>query len=430
MNNTFFSYSFGCRVNHAEKQAMDSSLIEKGLLFSSVNPDFYIINSCAVTGKAEREVKQHIYQTRKKFPQTIIILTGCAATNWMKSSIKINDVDYIFNNQNKETIVLLIINLLKIKKNKFKTQYFPIGDKFINAGRVFVKIQDGCLRFCSYCIVPHLRNPVSSRTIKAIVNQINSQNKPANEIILTAVNTEYFGLGTKETLPQLLDAILNKTQIKRVSMGSIHPWSLTTELINWYRDNAFNPRLVKFFHIPIQSGSALMLKLMKRKYDIKDLLDKMYLIKSIYPDTFIGTDIITGFYGESDKIFTDSLNFLKKAPIDRLHIFRFSHKNGTYADKLKDNNLNVSPEEKIYRSKILHNLNRQKYQSFIKSLIGKSYNTLLFPILKNKYQEGLLINQIPVFIKRNEMENNSFKNVIVNKITKNMVIGEITYQRK
>lgn len=354
MNNTFKSFSFGCRVNEAEKQRLDQALLTLGFSWDKVNPSFYIINSCAITGKAEREVRQHIYQIRKKYPHITIVATGCSATLWMKNNSKPIGVDYWIDNTKKSTIPSLLATLIKTNISINKDAY---NDKFLRSGRVMIKIQDGCNRFCSYCIVPYTRGRATSRTTKDIITEIQQISTPIKEVILTAINTEYFGIDTGETLTDLVDVILNKTSVPKVSFGSIHPWSITKDFLNWYKKNKDNPRFVHFFHIPIQSGSTAVLETMHRPYKKEDIMKNLQCIHSINPNALIATDIIVGFPGEGEKEFKETYQFLTKSPITKFHIFRYSPRPGTVASTVKDT---VPSEIKHKRSKMLIELGKKK----------------------------------------------------------------------
>lgn len=353
--NTFFSYVFGCRVNEAEKVTLDKTLIKNGFVFDEKNPMFYLINSCAVTGKAEREVRQHIYQIRKKFPKTTIIVTGCAATNWIRQHIHVKGVDRLVDNNQKSSIPDLLLKLSSQTLDISKESSLNYQDKFLATGRLMVKIQDGCDRFCSYCIVPSLRGLPHSRLIKDIVKEIHEYDGIMQEVIFTAINTECFGKDTGETLIALIKAVIKDTSIPTISFGSIHPWSITNEFLSYYQSIMPLNRFIPFFHIPIQSGSNTILKLMNRGYTKEEIMEKLQNIKKINPKAVIGTDIIVGFPGEGEKEFQETYEFLKKSPIDKIHVFRFSPRPGTASEILKKQYKEVTPEEIHKRSKLLRN---------------------------------------------------------------------------
>ena len=266
MKKTFYSYSFGCRVNQAEKESLDRELCKLGYSYKTESPNIYIINTCAVTNKAEREARQLIYKVKKTYPDTKIVVTGCAATNWIKKRIDIEEIDFLVDNKNKEYLASIIDKKNGLEEKNIKSSAEgaqQITNKYITSGRMMIKIQDGCQRFCSFCIVPYLRGLPVSHRIEKITETINKQ-KNLQEAVLVAINTEAFGYDTKETFLQLIVAVFRDTRVPRLSFGSVHPWSVNADYIKWYEGQKENDRLVKFFHIPLQSGSDKMLKLMKR----------------------------------------------------------------------------------------------------------------------------------------------------------------------
>ncbi|MCS6956734.1 MAG: MiaB/RimO family radical SAM methylthiotransferase, partial [Patescibacteria group bacterium] len=331
----FYSFAFGCRVNEAEKEALDKEMVNQGFEFNEKNPDIYIINTCAVTHKAEREARNLIYQIKKKLPKTKIIITGCSATYWLKNNLYQEiPVDLIIDNANKQFLTKIIKSRFNLKnKNNLgkKIDKQIISSKFLTSGRMMVKIQDGCQRFCSFCIVPYLRGLPKSFKIKEIVDYIKNNQQNISEIILTAINTEAFGYDTKENLINLIDEIIKKTSVPRISFGSIHPWSITLQFINFYQKILTANRLVNFFHIPIQSGSNTILHLMKRGYESQEILEKLNSLKKINPYLFLATDVIVGFLAETDKEFEETYQFLEKSPFSRFHVFRFSKRKNTAA---------------------------------------------------------------------------------------------------
>jgi len=395
MLKTFASFSFGCRVNEAEKLSFDNKLLNFGFSYNYINPDYYIINSCAVTNKAEREVRQFIYQVRKKYPKTKIVLTGCAATQWLSYNLYHNIADIVLSNKNKYLIPEIIGGNISISSSSNTLDY---KDKFINSGRIIIKIQDGCARFCTYCIVPYLRGKPISKTIEEIVDEIKSYRKDIFEIILAGINTEYFGKENQQTIPQLLDTLLQNTTIPRFSFGSIHPLSIDNNFLKWYKKNRNNPRFVHYLHIPIQSGSDKILKIMNRGYETHEISAKLNAINKISPTTLIGTDIITGFPAETDDDFIKTYEFLLNNPISKIHVFRYSPKKGT--PSAKNYKLQSISSNVIYlRSQKLQNLSRQKNAQFSQFLTGYKSRALVLPQkIKNFYQVILdngLVGYIP-----------------------------------
>ncbi len=398
---SFYTYSFGCRVNQAEKEVIDLEMQNHGYILKEESPDILIINTCAVTHKAEREAKNLIYRLKRKNPEGQVVVTGCSATYWQKHKILKNlPIDILVDNVNKEFLVKILQKRLSghAEHNPLKT---IIYDKYLNSGRALIKIQDGCQRFCSFCIVPYLRGTPKSERIKDLIRQLADKNLEGriNEVILTAINTGAYGYDTGETLVQLINTIVTNSTIPRISFGSIHPWSINDEFINYYKQILPLKRIVNFFHVPIQSGSNKILYLMKRGYNREEILKKLKKLHKINPLALIATDVIVGFLDESDKDFQDTYDFLEKSPISKFHIFRFSRRNNTAAHYLAKNLKEPSPAEKIKRVKILARLGKEKYEAFLKNNVGRT-STILF--LNNKfegYQEALLDNQLPIYIK-------------------------------
>jgi len=394
MKKTFQSFVFGCRVNEAERMKMDRQLIEAGYSVDLTSPSFLIINSCAITGKAEREAKQLIYQLRKNHPEARIVLTGCAATLWEKyNTIDDKIADIIVPNDKKSSLMSsLLIHWGSPSATAAVAK--PAGDKFRLSNRLLVKIQDGCHRFCSYCIVPYLRGFPQSQRIDDLVTYINSLLPIPSEVVLSAINTEAFGKDTGETLINLIKHVLKETKIPRIAFGSIHPWSLTDEFIEYYRTTlSKEKRFVQFFHVPIQSGSQTILCSMKREYNINDVMKKLSVIKKINPQIFLATDIIVGFLGETDELFEETYSLLEKNPISRFHVFRFSNRPHTAAFYLRKRLKEPTMEEKKKRSHLLMALSNKKYQAFIELQIGVLSSALVI----TKYNEGmkiLLDNQV------------------------------------
>ncbi len=399
---TFYSFSFGCRVNEAEKEEIDKKMIENGFIFDEKNPDVYIINTCAVTHKAEREARQLVYKINKTLPKTKIVITGCSATYWKKNNYYQDlPVSLLVDNLNKEYLVELLKkhfqNSLNLSSNYNSEKSF-ITSKFLSSKRAMIKIQDGCQRYCTFCIVPYLRAFPRSRKINDILTMVKNMQDKVTEVVLTAINTEAFGYDTKESFIELLKTILEKTKIKRLSLGSIHPWSINDNFFDFYKNYHKSERFIDFFHIPIQSGSDRMLILMKRGYKTSEILEKLKKIKKINPFAFIGTDLIVGFLEETDKDFQDSLEFLKITPIDKFHVFRFSKRTKTQAyfmaKKLKE------PDEKTKekRSNALIELGRKKYFQFLEKNLGRESKVLILNKREGDFCHGLLDNQLPILI--------------------------------
>ncbi len=420
---SFNSFSFGCRVNQAELETLNQSLINKGFTYSKTNPNIYIINTCAVTAKAEREARQLIYSIKNKYPDTFLVVTGCSATYWLKNKGLANlPVDKVVSNKNKKKILDLLSLIFEERKSNGLKQ--TLINKYQQSNRLLLKIQDGCQRFCSYCIVPYLRGKPESKTIAEIIKEIKKQIE-TKEIILTAINTEAYGVDSNESLTQLVKQVLKKTDIKRLSFGSINPWSINYEFVSLYKKLAGQGRFIDFFHIPLQSGSDKILKLMKRGYDTEYFLDKINKIRSIYDLALIATDVIVGFLGETDKDFEDTYKFLEKSPIDKFHVFRFSRRLNTAAHHMASRLQEPSDDIKKARSKALIELSNKKYSDFLKKHIFQSFKALFIDKPTSGYQFALLDNQVKASIKVNKNLSGTIRKVKINKLLKGKLIGEL-----
>ncbi|HCC84242.1 MAG TPA: hypothetical protein DEP87_00960 [Candidatus Pacebacteria bacterium] len=403
---TFITFSFGCRVNQAEKEVIDREMQNIGFSLKERLPNVSIINTCAVTHKAEREAKQLIFKLKRENPKGQVVVTGCSATYWKKNNLlKGLPVDLVIENVDKKFLVKLIQKGLSSNEANYldpPSSRLRWASKYLNSGRTLIKIQDGCQRFCSYCIVPYLRGTPRSETIENLKLKIKSLGKNIKEIIFTAINTEAFGFDTGEKLITLIDQTIEVTKIQRISFGSIHPWSIDNEFLDYYKKILPLKRLINFFHVPIQSGSNKILNLMKRSYTREEIMEKLQSIKRLNKFALIATDVIVGFLDETDKDFQDTYDFLEKSPISKFHIFRFSNRDNTAAHYMKKNLKKPSSAVKTKRAKLIADLGKRKYEEFLKINVGRTSSVL---ILNNKfgfYQEALLDNQIPIYIKQDK----------------------------
>ena len=419
---SFSSFSFGCRVNQAELENINREFQKKGFQYRKENSDFIIINSCAVTQKAERKTRQLIYQLKRKYPDSKIIVTGCAATLWQQKKVNIKGIILIPNSQ-KNNLVKLLISRQKTNPKSDKNPF----SKYLPSGRFLLKIQDGCNRHCSYCIVPFLRGTAKSQKISKIIREIKSAQN-IKEVILTAINTENFGMHSRETLTELIRAIFTGTKVARICFGSIHPWSLTDEFLDYYKkivnDKLLSKRFVHFFHIPIQSGSDRILKLMNRGYAIAEIAKKINKLHQINPHALIATDIIVGFPGETEKDFQETYNFLKKSPISKFHIFRFSKREGTRAFSLAKNLGEVKPQIMSVRAKKILLLGKDKYKEFQQNLLGQTYSALFLEKIINNYQEVLLNNGVSALIQIGKGNAGEIKEVLLQSFQEGKLIGK------
>ncbi len=348
---TFLSISFGCRVNAAETNQWSQLLINQGFVPATTYdlPSIILLNTCAITKKGEKESINKVKQLRQLYPKVKIYVSGCA--NFKKIE-NLSNIKFFKNNEKEELL------------NQLKSLYSPkIKDKFSHTNRYILKVQSGCTQFCSYCIVPFKRDYLWSLPIKDAVNTVNQAVKNSyKELIITGVNLDQYEYG----FSNLLEFILKQTKIKLISFGSIPINCIDDKFIDLIKN--YPNRIKNFFHIPIQSGSDKILKLMNRPYAKSEILEKFNKIKKIVPRPVkggarggfrFGTDIIVGFPTESEKDFKETLNLCKKIGFTKIHTFPFSPRPGTKARIIFENSPKINKETLKSRSTQIQNLIRQ-----------------------------------------------------------------------
>ncbi|HPT66342.1 MAG TPA: MiaB/RimO family radical SAM methylthiotransferase [Candidatus Woesebacteria bacterium] len=333
MSKTFLSVNFGCRVNSSETNQWSQTLVDKGFLPTNSNPNIILINTCSVTKKGEKESLNKVKNLHKKYPKAKIYVTGCANLE------KIKNLPNVFINPKEELLKTL------------NSSYTPkIKDKFSHTHRFLLKIQSGCTQFCSYCIVPFKRPKLWSLEINEAIKIV--QQAVLNgyeEIIITGVNIDQYQYVFSDLIKNLLD----QTNIKLISFGSIPINCLNKNFINLFK--RYPKRLSHFLHIPIQSGSDKILKLMNRPYNQKNILEKFKKLKSSIENLKLGTDIIVGFPTETDQDFEKTLNLCKKIGFSKIHVFKYSPRPGTKARIIFENSPKISKEILKSRSQQIRN---------------------------------------------------------------------------
>jgi len=384
---TFSICSLGCRTNQAEILQLAARLESLGFKSSDKNPGVALINTCAVTQKGFAESKRLIKVLKKKFPKSNVIAIGCAV-NYAPSQF--SHADLIISNEEKE--ILLKKHSCPYSKN--------ILHPFSRSGRFFLRIQSGCNNFCTYCIVPYLRRKITNLSPKKAVEQIKQAEKlDHKEVVLTGINLGLYGKGRKYNLADLVEVILAQTSIPRISFGSINLGALDKDLISLLQKSwqEKQPRVGRYLHIPLQSGSDRILKRMNRPYVVqqfekvvKKLTDKNLLVG-------IGTDIIVGFPGETKKEFQQTVSFIKRMPFSRLHVFRYNPREGTVAIKKEKEWGSVNEEEKKRRAKIIRQIGKNKQKEFYKKMKGNRLPVFfLEKTTRNKWR-GLTDSYVSVY---------------------------------
>lgn len=392
-------YTLGCKLNFSETSTIAKMLKDAGVrsVRKGEKADICVVNTCSVTETADKKCRQAIHKLVKQHPGAFVIVTGCYAQLKPGQVADIEGVDLVLGAEQKGHLFDFITSLEK----KDKGVAYASGTKDIRSfapscsrgdrTRYFLKVQDGCDYFCSYCTIPFARGRSRNGRIEDLVAQAaQAASEGGKEIVLTGVNIGDFGKSTGETFFELVKALDRVEGIERYRISSIEPNLLTDEIIDYVAcSRAFMPH----FHIPLQSGSDDVLKLMRRRYDTALFASKIAKIRSVMPDAFIGVDVIVGTRGETPEFFEDAYRFIEGLDVTQLHVFSYSERPGTQALKI---DYVVSPEEKHARSQRLLALSEEKTKAFYARHIGKEATVLLEKPKPGMPMHGFTANYIRV----------------------------------
>lgn len=423
-------YTLGCKLNFSETSTFERMLEGMGVRTVDKGADICIVNTCSVTEVADHKCRQAIHRMVRENPYAFIVVTGCYAQ--LKPGIvsDIDGVDLVLGaNEKADLIQFLSDSLTALNNNKVALcRSYTVQTKDIktfasscsrgNRTRYFLKVQDGCNYFCTYCTIPYARgfsrNP-SIESLTAQAEQVVAEG--GKEIVLTGVNIGDFGETTNESFIDLVRALDGVTGIQRYRISSIEPDLLDDELIEYCsQSRAFMPH----FHIPLQSGSDEVLRLMHRRYDTSLFVHKIRLIKKMMPDAFIGVDVMVGTRGEKPELFEETYEFLKSLDVTQLHVFPYSERPGTAALKIP---YVVSDYDKKLRSKRLLNLSDEKTEAFYRRHIGQSAEVLFERAAKGKAMHGFTKNYVRVELPPSP-DNNRLDNQIIN-----VKLGDFNYNK-
>lgn len=393
-------YTLGCKLNFAETSTIGKVLSEQGV--RKVRPgekaDICVINTCSVTELADKKCRQAIRRISKQHPNAFVVVTGCYAQLKPEEVAHIEGVDLVLGAEQKLDILYYLNDLHKIDADgeihtsaSKDIRTFTPSCSADDRTRHFLKVQDGCDYFCSYCTIPFARGRSRNGSIESLVKQAEEvAAQGGKEIVLTGVNIGDFGKTTGETFIDLIRALDEVEGIERYRISSIEPNLITDEAIDFV---VGSKRFAPHFHIPLQSGSDDVLKLMRRRYDTALFRHKIEKIKSILPDAFIGVDVIVGTRGETDAYFEDARRFIESLDVTQLHVFSYSERPGTQALKI---DYVVDPKVKHTRSQILLDLSEKKLQAFYEAHIGREAKVLFEHTKKDGMMHGFTENYIKV----------------------------------
>lgn len=417
--------TLGCKVNMYESEFVANLLKSNGFEICDFHDvcDVYIINTCTVTNTSDIKSRKMIRQAIRNNPDACVVAMGCFIE--ANKDYQIPGLDIVIGNKDKSKIVELIHQYFEKKnmiKDLYSNRFTEFEDMYIKEfpgrTRAFVKIQDGCDNFCSYCIIPFVRGKCRSKDKDKVISEINDLVLNGyQEVVLTGIHTGNYGYDKDYDFANLLSEVVKIKGLKRLRISSIEITELNDRVLSIIKDNDV---IVDHLHIPMQAGSDEILKLMNRKYDLDYYFKKIEQIRKIRPMISITTDVIVGFPGEDEKLFEKTIETCKKIGFAKIHVFPFSLRNGTKAEELPNH---LSNEEKKKRSRKLLEVSKELENNYFSKFIGKS-ESVLIEQYKDGYSYGHTGNFLNVKIE-GKLEHNKFYDILITDISYPYCIGKI-----
>ena len=424
---TVYFYTLGCKVNQYETQEM-SELLEKNgytIIYNATDSDVAVVNSCTVTAESVRKTRQIIRKLKKQNPDNIIILTGCASQAEPHIINDLPEVDIFMGNRSNTQIVDALNEFLTNKQKLAKRIEHLTGDEFCGTGitrfdghtRAFLKIQDGCDRFCSYCLIPTARGRSRSKPLEDIDNELKTLSENGySEIVFVGINLSDFGKNTPYSLPDALRLAEKYDGIKRVRLGSLEPDHITDEMIEQFKTIT---KLCPQFHISVQSGCNNVLKAMNRHYTAEEYEHLASKLRETFADATITTDVLVGFPTETEEDFKTTVEFVKRVAFEKSHVFPYSVREGTRAAKMEQ----LTKAIKEGRTAQLIAITEEIRQKFLKEQIGKTVE-VLFETEKDGFCEGYTPNYTPVKVYSDNNCKGKYINVEITDTENDVCIGK------
>ena len=427
MEKTVAFYTLGCKVNQYETNAMEQQFIKNGYKVVDHHnfADIYVVNTCTVTNIAERKSRQMLRRVKDINKDAILVVCGCYAQVAKEELEKIPEIDIILGINEKNNIVKIVEDYIEKKKNKEEivsdvsnqNEFLDFGDvTYTEKNRAVVKVQDGCNMFCTYCIIPYARGRIRSRKIENVVSEITKIAKlEIKEVVITGIHVASYGKDFEENigLIDLLEAINKIDGIERIRLSSIEPNIIDEEFV---KRLSKIEKICPHFHLSLQSGCDETLKRMNRKYTTKKYKEAVDLLRSYFPDVNFTTDVIVGFPGETEEEFNTTYKFLEEIKFYRMHVFKYSKRRGTVAEKMPNQ---IDGNIKEERSNKLIELSNKNENEYNESYIGKEVN-VLFEEYENGYFRGYTTNYMMVNVPgKKEDEEKLVDHIFTVKIQKN-----------
>ena len=393
--------TLGCKVNQYETQAMLNQLLQGGFSACQTgeDADIILLNSCTVTSTSDHKVKQTLHKARREHPHAVIVLTGCMPQAFPELAEDLTDADIVLGNSNRSSLLPHILQYLSTRqriidivphqtKEKFESMSV---ENFYERTRAFIKIQDGCNRFCSYCIIPYARGRVRSKPLDDLIAEVTQlAEKGYKEIVLTGINLSAFGQDINLHLCDAVEAVCAINGIERVRLGSLEPEQLSEDVIIRLSKQQ---KLCPQFHLSLQSGCDETLKRMNRHYTTEEYRTIVQNLRNAFDNVAITTDIMVGFPGETEEEFMQSLEFAKEISFSKVHVFAYSQRPGTKACNAPNQ---ITKKVKETRSKQMMHVTNQTKQAFLNQQCGTIQDVLVEREINTNLYEGYTANYTPV----------------------------------
>ncbi len=416
--------TLGCKVNQAETDSMLDMLSAAGadIVDFEEKADIYIVNTCSVTNIADKKSRQMLHRAKKRNPESIVIAAGCYVQSAKELLEQDESVDIVISNNKKKDITDIVNDYINVRKNEGgdapadgekkeyfvdiskETEYEEMGGHVpVGHTRAYVKIQDGCNQFCSYCIIPYVRGRIRSRSEEAVIAEVTELAESGiKEVVLTGIHISSYGKdkNNEGALIDLIDAISKIKEIKRIRLGSLEPGIITEDFV---RRVSANKKVCPHFHLSLQSGCNTILKRMNRKYTREQYFEKCEMLREAYDAPALTTDVIVGFPGETDEEFEETVQYLTELNLYEMHIFKYSPRKGTVAAAMKDQ---VSPEVKNKRSDVLLELAERGKKAYEAKYEGAELEVLVEEVLHREdgtYLRGHTERYMDILIKARDI---------------------------
>lgn len=419
-------YTLGCKVNQYETNAMKQKFIDSGyeVVEFEEKSDIYVVNTCTVTNMADRKSRQILRRAKQRNKNSLLVVVGCYVQVGKEELEQIEEIDVILGNNEKNEIVEYVEEYQRkscfVSEINKPQEYKEFGNTtYTETVRAFIKVQDGCDNFCSYCIIPYARGRIRSRKIENVISEITDiAQKGIKEVVITGIHIASYGKDMQEniTLIDLLEKINEIEGIERIRLGSLEPKLLTEEFI------AKLSKLEKIcdqFHISLQSGCDDTLKRMNRKYTTQEVEKGIKELRKMYPNSLLTADLIVGFPGETDEDFRTTCDFLKQIGFYKIHTFKYSKRKGTVAEKMPNQ---ILPDVQEQRSKIIMKLSDEMQNEYNQKYLGKTAK-VLFEEKEGEYYKGHTTNYMMIYMRSEEKRENEIKDIYIDKIENDRIIG-------